>query len=97
MVSVVLNGLLPIPSILFPACAITEGEIVSRRPRPIAAAAPVRAAPARNFRRLRYRFFGVISDERMSGAFLISISPHSLISPSGEAQGQRLSRTTLLT
>src|SRR6266496_2319339 len=71
MVSVVLSGLFWTPSILFPARTVIDGEIVSFRPR--AAAAPAIAAPARNLRRFRYRLFGVISEERMSSAFLISM------------------------
>ena len=39
MVSVVLNGLFWIPSILFPARAVVEGETISRNPKPVAAAA----------------------------------------------------------
>src|ERR1700739_1665473 len=71
MVSLVLNGLFWMPSILFPASAIDEGETISRKPKPEAAAAPAMAAPARNLRRLRYKLLGVISEERMSFAFLI--------------------------
>src|ERR1700722_1502849 len=72
MVSVVLNGLFWMPSILLPASTVVRGETISR-PKPVAAAAPAIAAPARNLRRFRYRLLGVISDERMSCAFLICI------------------------
>src|SRR5450432_687647 len=61
------------PSILFPASALNEGAINSRNPAPVAAATPAIAAPARNFRRFRYKLLGVISDERMSAAFLMSM------------------------
>src|SRR5271157_16398 len=80
MVSVVLNGLFWMPSILVPAKAVNDGETISRSPAPLAAAAPATAIPARNFRRFRYRLLGVISDERMSSAFLIStLNPHPLL------------------
>src|SRR5271169_5994419 len=61
------------PSILFPARAVVEGDTISRRPTPAATAAPASAVLARNWRRFRYRLRGVISDERMSSAFLISM------------------------
>src|SRR5579863_1315535 len=61
------------PSILLPASATVVGSITCRRRVPAAMAALVIAAPARNLRRFRYRFLGVISDERMSAIFLISI------------------------
>src|SRR5579864_4066027 len=73
MVSVVLNGLFRMPSILLPASAVVAGEIISRSPKVVAAAAPAIAAPARNLRRSRYKLLGVISDGRMSSAFLMSI------------------------
>src|SRR5579863_457726 len=63
------------PSILFPASAVVDGETNSRRPKPVAAAAPEMAAPARNLRRFRYKLFGVISDERMTSPLLISMGP----------------------
>src|SRR3984957_5252694 len=81
MVSVVLNGLFWMPSILLPASTVVRGETISRSPKPAAAAAPATAAPARNLRRFRYRFLGVISDERMSCAFLISIRTPVLYPP----------------
>src|SRR5580658_3663682 len=61
------------PSILVPARAQVQGEIRSRSPAPVTAAAPASAAPARNLRRFRYKLLGVTSDERMSCAFLISM------------------------
>ena len=70
---VVENGLFWMPSILALACATTDGEASSCIPTPATAAAPAIAAPARNFRRFRYRSFGVISDEWMSDVFLISM------------------------
>src|SRR5215472_4441211 len=73
MVSVVLNGLFLMPSILFPAKTEAEGATISLASKPAAKAAPARAAPAKNLRRFKYRLFGVIADERMSSALLISI------------------------
>src|SRR5271166_5436268 len=67
------------PSILVPASTRVEGEMISRTPAPPAAAAPAIAIPARNLRRFRYRLLGVISDERISSAFLISIWNPSLL------------------
>ena len=55
------------------ANTVTEGAIVRFRPIPIAAAAPAMAASARNLRRFRYSFRGVISDDFMSSDFLISM------------------------
>src|SRR5215469_15627341 len=73
MVSVVLNELFLMPSILFPAKTEAEGATISFASKPTAAAAPAIATPAKNLRRFKYRLFGVISEERMSPAFLISI------------------------
>src|SRR5215469_1288635 len=73
MVSVVLNELFLMPSILFPAKTEAEGATIPFASKPTAAAAPAIAAPAKNLRRFKYRLFGVISEERMSSAFLISI------------------------
>src|SRR5436309_10728385 len=73
MVSEVLSELFFIPAILFPANAVTRGEIVSRNSRPMAAAPAATAAPARNLRRFKYKLLGVISEERISSAFLISM------------------------
>src|SRR5262245_33720971 len=73
MASLVENGLFWIPSIFVFAPATRDGEASSRRPTPDKAAAPATAALARNFLRFRYKLFGVISDDLMSGAFLISI------------------------
>ena len=71
---VVENGLFWMPSIFVLACATDEGEAISCRPTPAAtAAAPASAVPARNFRRFRYRLFGVISEDGISAAFLISM------------------------
>src|ERR1700693_2047356 len=73
MVSLVDNELFFMPSIFALASAVVEGEPSSRKPTPTAAAAPASAVPARNFRRFKYRPFGVISDEGMSADFLINI------------------------
>src|ERR1700733_14910500 len=81
MVSVGLNELFWIALILFPARTVAVGLIVSRRPMPVAAAAPAIAALARNLRRLKYKLLGVISDERMSCVFLMSISNPSMCTP----------------
>src|ERR1700689_2077979 len=67
------------PSILLPASATVEGETSSRRPAPVATAAPASAALARNLRRFRYRLWGVISDEGMSADFLINIGTPNYI------------------
>jgi hypothetical protein len=61
------------PLILFPASTVVEGLIASLSPMPVAAAAPAIAATARNFRRSTYKLLGVISEERMSSAFLINM------------------------
>jgi hypothetical protein len=55
------------------ACAVIEGDSNSPRLAPVAAAAPARAASARNLRRFRYKLYGVISDEGISAGFLISM------------------------
>src|SRR5690242_20889606 len=75
MASLVENGLFWMPSILLlpSAAAVIDGEANSCKPIPAAAAAPAIAVPARNLRRFRYRLFGVISEDGISGAFLISI------------------------
>jgi hypothetical protein len=74
MASVVENGLFWMPSILALAWATDEGEASSCNPTPAAtAAAPASAVPARNFRRFRYRLFGVISEDGMSSAFFINM------------------------
>src|ERR1700689_4273012 len=106
MASVVLNGLFWMPSILFPASAVVEGETISCRPKPVAAAAPAMAAPARNLRRFRYKLLGVISDERMTVAVLINmealvsirsatdgsaLSLFSIFHPIGRAPGEKVS------
>src|ERR1700726_771654 len=97
MVSVVLNGLFWMPSILFPASAVVEGETTLRSPKPVAAAAPARAAPARNLRRLRHKLLGVISEERISSAFLISmrtpiIRLASIFHQIGRSRGEKVAR-----
>src|ERR1700757_2877747 len=61
------------PSILFPAKTDAEGARTFFTSKPTTAAAPAIAAPAKNLRRFKYKLFGVISDERMSSALLISI------------------------
>src|ERR1041385_2554792 len=48
-------------------------------PKPVSAAAPVTAAPARNLRRLKKISLEVISDEGMSLGFLISMADGSSI------------------
>src|SRR5215472_311265 len=73
MVSVVLNELFWMPLILFPAKTLEEGKSVSLSPTPRTAEAPATAVPARNLRRFRYTLLGVISDDRMSSAILISM------------------------
>ncbi len=73
MVSVVEKALFFMPSILALACAMVEGNAKSRDRNPTTAAAPAMAVPARNLRRFKYKFFGVISDDGMSAAFLISM------------------------
>ena len=50
------------------------GERVVGTGEPSPAATRAAADPWMNSRRLRYTLFGVISEERMSGAFLISMS-----------------------
>src|SRR5437588_5176163 len=80
MGSLVLNGLFWMPLILLPARTV-EGAITALSFSPVAAAAPASPAAARNWRRFRYSFFGVISDERMSSAFLISMKPPLLKRP----------------
>src|ERR1700686_4159921 len=101
MVSVVLNGLFWMPSILFPARAVVEGETTSRNPKPVTVAAPASAALARNLRRLRYKLLGVISEERMSSAFLISmrtpmirgqIRLASIFHQIGRSRGEKVAR-----
>src|ERR1700733_3708166 len=93
MVSLVENELFLMPSILASACTIVEGETNSPRLKPAIAAAPAAAAPARNFLRFRYKLFGVISDDRMSAGFLISMrcSHLSVREPSlsGSTPGER--------
>src|SRR6266568_9184895 len=74
---VVLNGLFWIPSILLPACTISEGKAISRSFSPTAAAPAAADTPSRNLRRLRYRFSAVISDEGMSEDLLININKSS--------------------
>src|SRR6266567_1695578 len=68
------------PSILAFAWAIVDGEDNLLIAEPPNAAAPAIAVPARNLRRFKYRLLEVISDERISAAFLISIErfPFSL-------------------
>src|ERR1700748_1969900 len=74
MVSLDENGLFCRPSILVLACATDGGAPVSGNPPPATpAAAPAKLAPVRNVRRFRYSLFGVISEDGISAAFLISM------------------------
>src|SRR5579872_7636023 len=101
MVSLVENELFLMPSSLALACAVIEGDANSRKPKPVAAAAPARAVPARNFRRFKYKPLGVISDEGMSADFsLIHMKTVLLISvreraPCGLVISPRTSDRTL--
>src|SRR5271154_1656605 len=81
MASLVENELGLMPSILALACAVIGGDTTSRRPTPAAAAA--NAAPPRNFRRVKYKLFGVISDQGISTGFLISIKTSLLYKCTG--------------
>ena len=69
--SVVLNGLFLTLGILVrpPPCAAASLQAMDGKPAATSAAADAWM----NSRRCRYTLFGVISDERMPGAFLISI------------------------
>ena len=50
-----------------------RAKTISRTPTPVPPQHLPAPRPARNLRRFRYRLLGVISDERMSSAFLISM------------------------